>query len=125
MKTFAVLIVLALAASPALAQTSRARVDQALVIGGLSMSSIALGVTMACVHGARCREGNPLLAPWLDGDSPVRGPVVKSVATGAVYYAAWRLTTGKTRTILLASLTAICAVDAAHDIRQMGKVQGR
>lgn len=116
MKAIALLLVLV--AAPVAAQSTRDRVDQGLLIGGLSMSSIALGITMACTSARTCREANPTMAGWI-GDSPVKASVVKSAVNGVAYYAAWRVTKGKTRTLLLAGLTAINTWDALHDARVM------
>lgn len=120
MKALVIVLVLLLAA-PALAQTKRERVDQALLIGGLSLSSMALGLTMSCTSAGLCRELNPVMDRWI-GDSPVKGAAAKSAINGAVYYGIWRTTKGKTRTIAIAAMTAVNAWDAIHDVRQMRRL---
>ena len=105
-------------ALPAFAQSVHERVDQGILIGGLSTSSIALGITMSCTSAGTCRELNPKMATWI-GESAVKASTVKSAVNGVAFYTIWRMTKGKTRTILLASMTAINTWDAVHDIRQM------
>lgn len=107
-----------LAPIAASAQTREQRVDQVLIIGGISMSSVALGLTMSCTSAGTCRELNPAMARVI-GESPLKATVFKSAANGVAYYTLWRVTKGKTRTILLATLTALNTYDAIHDIRQM------
>lgn len=105
----------------AFAQSMQDRVDEVLVIGSLSMSSIALGLTMTCTTAGQCREANPVMARLFE-DSPVRAVVVKSAINGAATYAAWRLRKGKKRTAILGVLFAVNAYDAIHNMRHMRKV---
>lgn len=97
------------------------RVDQALVIGSISASSVALGLTISCTSTGECRELNPLMRQFLDG-GPVRATVVKATVNGATTYYIWRVTHGRKRTVLLASYFAINMFDAVHNIRQTRKL---
>ncbi len=94
------------------------RVNQALMLGSVGMSSIALGLTMTCTTDQTCREVNPVMRKFL-GDGPIRAVVFKSVAVPAATYLVWRTQKGKRRTILLTTLFAVNAIDAIHDIRVM------
>jgi hypothetical protein len=125
MKTFLALVLLVICAAPSAAQTTgQQRADQALLIGGLSMSSVALGITMSCTSAGTCREVNNVTAKWI-AESSVKASAIKSAGNGVAFYAAWRFTTGKTRTITLGVLAAINTWDAVHDIRQMRRIQRR
>lgn len=104
--------------------TVRERVDMGLLIGSLSMSSMALGLTMSCTTAKTCQELNPVMAKFLD-DGPIDAVVFKSAVNGALHYAAWRTTKGKTRTWLMAALFAVNTFDALHDIREMRQINGR
>lgn len=117
----AAILALQLAAA---APTAREHVDQALIIGSISASSVALGLTMACTSTGECRELNPIMRKFI-GDGPVTATVVKASANGAVTYVVWRATRGKTRTVLLATMLAINLYDAAHDIRQVRRAGPR
>jgi hypothetical protein len=57
MKTLLALSIVCGLAVPVSAQpTIRERADQVLMIGSLSMSSVALGLTMSCTSTGQCRE---------------------------------------------------------------------
>jgi len=120
----ALTLLLICAANVAAQPTIRERVDQVSIIGSLSMSSVALGLTMACTSTGQCRELNPVMAKAI-GAGPVRASVVKSAANGVATYSVWRLTKGKKRTALLATLFAINTLDAVHDIREMRRIGER
>lgn len=110
-------------ASPVFAQSPsvRERADQAFIVGSLSMSSIALGLTMSCTATGECRELNPVMRKFI-GDGPTKAVVVKAAVNGGTTLAIWRFTRGKTRTIALAAMCAFNAWDAIHDIREMRKI---
>lgn len=121
-RLLSVFVLLLALAVPAAAQTTvRERTDQVFMIGSLSMASVALGLTMACTSTGECRELNPVMAKQIDV-GPVRATMVKATLNGATTYLFWRLTKGKTRTILLGAMFAVNAWDAVHDIRQMRKL---
>lgn len=102
----------------------RERVDQALLIGSISASSIALGLTMACTTDGRCVEVNPVMRRWL-GQGETKAVVAKVAIGAATHYAAWRLTHGrpKIRTVTLAVLAAINIADAVHDVRVVRRLE--
>ena len=130
MKTFITFVLLFFVAAPAAAQsiatgpTPRERVDQGLTIGSISMSSIALGLTMSCTTAGTCRELNPVMNKWI-GDDEVKAVVIKSAIAGGTTYLVWRTTRGRTRTIALGAMFAFNAWDAIHDVRQMRKIDRR
>lgn len=96
----------------------------ALVIGSLSASSVALGLTMACTADNSCRELNPVMAKFI-GDGPVRATTVKAAVNGGATYLVWRFTRGKTRTLTLLALAAINTWDAAHNVRSARRTAAR
>lgn len=133
MPTLTITLLITLWASHAFAQdlvifapppTIQERVDMGLVIGSLSMSSIALGITMGCTEAQHCREVNPVMRKIL-GEGYVRASIVKSSANGVGTYLIWRNLDGKKRTVALVALFALNSVDAIHDIRAMRKVARR
>lgn len=115
--------VLVLSLWPHVAQAQppvRDRVDQALLVGSMSASGIALGLTMSCTAARTCREVNPVMARFVD--DPVRMTLVKGGANFAIHYGTWRLLSGKRRTLALAIIAAINVADAVHDVRQMRRL---
>lgn len=121
MRTILALLLSLVVTFPAVAQTPTERVDQVLMIGSISMSSVALGLTMSCTSDGSCRELNPVMQKFL-GDGPVRATVVKSAVVGTSTYLIWRTQRGRRRTLLLASMFALNAWDAIHDIREVRKL---
>lgn len=107
-----------------LSPTLQERVDVGLLIGGQSLASIALGLTMACTATSDCRELNPVMRKLI-GDGPTKAVVFKAAINGGSAWAVWHFTRGKRRTIVLGLLLAINSVDAVHDVRQMRKIQRR
>ena len=100
------------------------RVDQVLMLGSAATSSIALGLTLSCIATNDCGELNPVMRKFL-GDGPTRAATVKSVGNAVTIYAVWRTLDGKRRTAALATLFAVNAWDAIHDIRVMRTIQDR
>lgn len=98
------------------------RLNQGLLLGSVSASSMALGLTMACTSGGTCREINPVMRRLI-GDGTVRAVVFKAGLTGIAHYAVWQGTNGKTRTLTLAALAVLNTLDAVHDIRQTRRIQ--
>lgn len=121
----AALLALQLAAAPP-PLSVRDRVDQGLLITSLSLSSVALGLTLSCTATGDCRELNPVMRRVL-GEGPVRAASVKAVVNGVGTYGIWRLTHGrpKTRTLVLAGVALLNGWDAVHDVRQMRRLQAR
>lgn len=104
------------------APTVRERVDVALGITSLSASSIAIGLTAACVSDGSCRELNPVMRKWL-GESRSGAIIGKAVIGGVTHYAVYRfIPKGKVRTVALAVLAGINVLDAGHDISEMRKI---
>lgn len=106
------------------AQSFEDKINQGLMLGTVSLSSISLGLTMSCTSSKDCIELNPIMKKFI-GDSSIKAVVVKSVVVGSTTYAVWRFTKGKKRTILLGSLFLLNALDAANDIHQMRQIKKR
>lgn len=105
--------------------SKRDRLDVALGIVSLSASSVAMGITAACISDGSCREVNPLMAKWL-GNSRTGAIVGKAVIGGLVHYVVYRfIPKGKLRTISLGVLAGVNVFDAAHDVRVMRQIEGR
>lgn len=105
--------------------SKRDRADVALGIVSLSASSIAIGITAACISDGSCREVNPLMAKWL-GESRTGAIVGKAVIGGVTHYLVYRLIPkGKLRTLGLAVLAGVNVFDAAHDVRVMRGIEAR
>ena len=114
----------AVAQAPSSGPSSNAA-DVPLGITSLSASSVAIGLTAACVSDGTCREVNPVMRKWL-GDSRTGAIVGKAAIGGAIHYAVYRLVRkGKPRTIALAALAAFNVYDAVNDIRVMRRIDGR
>lgn len=104
--------------------TLQDRLDHGLIIGSSAMSSVAIGLTLACTATGECVELNPVMRRVL-GDGPTRAVVFKAGGQAIALYTAWRFLDGKTRTIALAALFALNTLDAVHDMRTMRQIQER